>query len=59
MADMDKVGVSLFCGTWMATIRIDVVGRREIILAEMDECRTSGGCGAQTTDEEGIAQGEQ
>jgi hypothetical protein len=59
MADLDVLGLTLFGGTWSATIRADIPGKREIILASLDGCATSGGCGAQSEDAEGIMRGEE
>lgn len=51
--DLDK-DLGLFGGTWNATIR----HRDCLILASMDECRTSGGCGAEDIGPDGLLRGE-
>lgn len=55
LRDIDRLGLKIFGGTWNLTIR----GDDELILAEFDECRTSGGCGAQHLDADGFLRGEQ
>ena len=54
MRDLKDMGLELFGGTWSATIR----GDNSLILAEMNECRTSGGCGAQAEGRDGLIRGE-
>ena len=55
MSELDDMNLYLFGGSWNASIR----GEGEIILADMNECETSGGCGAQSVKADGFMRGEQ
>lgn len=54
LKEIDELGLSVFGGTWSLTVR----GADELIIAEFDECITSGGCGTQSVSEDGLIRGE-
>lgn len=61
MQDLDALGdgeLTLFGGTHDVSIRAYDESDRALVLASMRGCRTSGGCGAASLDDDGLLRGE-